>query len=78
MTNLSATNIGLKDRGVIKEGAFADIVMFDARNTKDNSTFSNSTLQSEGIHSLWVNGIRVLSNGEYTFAVPGRILSKND
>lgn len=77
MTNLSATNIGLKDRGVIKEGAFADIVMFDARNTKDNSTFSNSTLQSEGIDSVWVNGTRVLNNGEFTGELPGRLLLKN-
>ena len=77
MTQLSATNIGLKDRGVIKEGAFADLVMFDADNTKDNSTFSNSTLKSEGIHSVWVNGTRVLKNGKFTDQLPGRILLKN-
>jgi N-acyl-D-aspartate/D-glutamate deacylase len=51
--------------------------MFDARNTKDNSTFSNSTLQSEGIDSVWVNGTRVLSNGEFTGELPGRLLLKN-
>jgi N-acyl-D-aspartate/D-glutamate deacylase len=77
MTQLSATNIGLKDRGVIKEGAFADLVMFDADNTKDNSTFSNSNLKSEGIHSVWVNGTRVLNNNEFTDQLPGRILLKN-
>jgi N-acyl-D-aspartate/D-glutamate deacylase len=62
---------------VIKEGAFADLVMFDADNTKDNSTFSNSNLKSEGIHSVWVNGIRVLDNGEFNGQLPGRILLKN-
>ena len=77
MTLLSATNIGLKDRGVIKEGAFADLVMFDADNTKDNSTFSDSTLKSEGIHSVWVNGTIVLYNGEFSGQLPGRILLKN-
>jgi len=77
MTLLSATNIGLKDRGVIKEGAFADLVLFDADNTKDNATFSDSTLKSEGIHSVWVNGIRVLNNGEFSGELPGRILLKN-
>ena len=77
MTLLSATNIGLKDRGVIKEGAFADLVLFDADNTKDNATFSDSTLKSEGIHSVWVNGIRVLNNGEPSGELPGRILLKN-
>ena len=77
MTLLSATNIGLKDRGVIKEGAFADLVMFDAGNTKDNSTFANPALKSEGIHSVWVNGIRVLDNGEFSGQLPGRVLLKN-
>ena len=77
MTLLSATNIGLKDRGVIKAGAFADLVLFDADNTKDNATFSDSTLKSEGIHSVWVNGIRVLNNGEPSGELPGRILLKN-
>ena len=77
MTLLSATNIGLKDRGVIKEGAFADLVMFDADNTKDNSTFANPTLKSEGIHSVWINGIRVLDNGEFSGQLPGRVLLKN-
>ena len=78
MTLLSAKQIGIKDRGIIINGAYADLVLFDPLTIRDKATFSDSTQQSEGIHSLWVNGTRVLSNGEYTFAVPGKILSKND
>jgi len=77
MTGLSATQIGIEDRGIIKEGAYADLVLFDSDNTKDNSTFANPTLKSEGVHSVWVNGVRVLNNGKFTNNFPGKILIKN-
>jgi len=77
MTGLSATQIGIEDRGIIKAGAYADLVLFDPNNTKDNSTFANPTLKSKGVHSVWVNGVRVLNNGKFTNNLPGKILIKN-
>lgn len=77
MTGLSAAQVGIEDRGIIKEGAYADLVLFDSDNIKDNSTFANPTLKSEGIHSVWVNGVKVLSNGKATNNLPGKILIKN-
>ena len=44
---------------------------------KDHSTFNNPTLKSEGVHSVWVNGIRVLNDGAHTNKLPGKILIKN-
>ena len=77
MTGLSADQIGIKDRGVIQKGAFADFILFDPQTMKDHSTFTNPALKSEGVHSVWINGIRVLDNGVHTNKLPGKILIKN-
>jgi N-acyl-D-amino-acid deacylase len=56
MTGLSATNFKLSQRGFIKIGYFADLVLFDAETIKDQATFRKPFLQATGIKSLWVNG----------------------
>ena len=77
MTGLSAAQIGIKNRGIIKPGAYADLVLFDSVNIIDNATYENPQQRSRGIHSVWVNGIRVLNNEEFSGELPGRILLKN-
>ena len=56
MTGLSATNFKLSQRGFIKPGYFADLVLFDAETIKDQATFSEPFIRSTGIKYLWVNG----------------------
>jgi N-acyl-D-amino-acid deacylase len=56
MTGKSAQRFNLKDRGVIKVGAYADLVLFDAENINDIATFTHPEQKAEGIHSVFVNG----------------------
>lgn len=56
MTGLSATQYRLKKRGFIKEGYFADLVLFDPKNIKDLATFDNPQQPAEGVAKVWVNG----------------------
>ena len=77
MTGLSAAQIGIKNRGIIKPGAFADLVLFDPVNIIDKATYENPQQRSRGIHSVWVNGKRVLDHGKLTGVLPGKILLKN-
>jgi N-acyl-D-amino-acid deacylase len=56
MTSLPAANFGLADRGVIREGAFADLVLFDFRQIRDMATFERPTEPSRGIDAVIVNG----------------------
>ncbi|WP_199741554.1 serine hydrolase [Flavobacterium sp. GSP6] len=56
MTSLSAENVGIKNRGLIAPGYFADLVLFDPNTIMDNATVSNPTALSTGIQSVWVNG----------------------
>ena len=78
MTGLSAKTVGIEKRGMIEPGSYADFVLIDLQQIKDNSTFLEPKKLSDGIHSVWVNGIRVLDNGEFTNAKPGKILLKED
>ena len=77
MTGLTAGKFGLKDRGVLKPGAFADITLFDAATVIDAADFQQSTLPSRGIDSVIVNGAIVWQNGASTGARPGRVLVRN-
>jgi N-acyl-D-amino-acid deacylase len=66
MTGLSAKTIGLQDRGFIREGYAADLVLFDPATVRDAATWNDSTRSSIGIHRVWVNGELSLVDGEPT------------
>lgn len=76
MTSLAAANVGLKDRGTIKAGAYADLVLFDPATIIDRSTTSAPKAMSEGVRSVWVNGQLVFESGKTTASRPGRVLRR--
>ena len=75
MTSQTATRYHLTDRGVIREGAWADIVLFDAQVVTDKATFIQPNQYPEGISHVIVNGRLVLKQGKHTGALPGHVLS---
>jgi N-acyl-D-amino-acid deacylase len=76
MTALPAERLGWKDRGVIREGAFADLVLFNPNTVIDRSTYSNPTALPTGIEKVFVNGVLVWDNGKPTSARPGLFLGR--
>ena len=74
MTSLPASILGLKDRGRLKEGTFADVVVFDPATIIDKATFQDPNHYSKGIRYLFVNGEAVVAEGEMTSALPGKAL----
>ena len=74
LSGLPATNLGLDHRGFIKEGMFADVVVFDARTIIDKATFEKPHQYAVGVRDVFVNGVQVLKDGEHTGAKPGRAL----
>jgi N-acyl-D-amino-acid deacylase len=71
MTGLSAAHIGLTDRGVIRPGAYADLVLLDPATVADRSTSEDPLALSVGIERVWVNGVPVWDGGKATGATPG-------
>ena len=71
---LPAETLGLADRGVLKEGAYADLVVFDPDRINGRATFEDPFHYSVGVRYLFVNGVAVVSEGELTDASPGRAL----
>lgn len=76
MTSLPAARLGLKDRGVIREGMKADLVLFDPATVIDRSTFEEPALLPRGIHTVFVNGAPVWLRERPTEERPGRILDR--
>src|SRR6266480_3809693 len=74
LSALPATNLGLDHRGFIKEGMFADIVVFDPATIADRATFEKPHQYAVGVKHVIVNGVQVLKDGEHTGAKPGRAL----
>lgn len=74
LAKLPATNLKLKKRGELKAGNYADIVIFDPAEVKDNATFAKPHQYATGIIHVFVNGVQVIKNGEHTGAKPGRFL----
>jgi N-acyl-D-amino-acid deacylase len=74
LTSLPATNLGLKDRGLLKRDMFADVVIFDPLTIADRATFENPHQYSVGVRDVFVNGMQVLKNGEHTGVKPGKAL----
>jgi dihydroorotase/N-acyl-D-amino-acid deacylase len=71
-TALPAQRVGLDDRGVVKQGMFADLTLFDPATVCDRATFENPVQTSVGIRHVIVNGVPVVRNGTPTGAKPGR------
>jgi N-acyl-D-amino-acid deacylase len=76
MTSLPARNFNLKDRGEIRLGAFADLVVFDAASIADRATFEKPIQASAGIDHVLVNGVEILAKGQDTGARPGLALRR--
>jgi N-acyl-D-aspartate/D-glutamate deacylase len=76
MTGASAAAIGLRDRGVLRPGAAADITVFDPVSIADRATLEEPRLRAEGIHHVIVNGAVVIDKGVHTGALPGRVLRR--
>ena len=75
MTSLPAQVFALKDRGQIRPGAFADIVVFDPAKVNDPATYQDPHQLAEGISYIVVNGVLVREAGTFTSDLPGRVLS---
>ena len=76
MTSLPARRLGLKDRGAIKKGGKADLVLFDKEKVIDRATFAAPQTLSEGIEIVFVGGVKVWENGGVTGKLPGEILRR--
>jgi dihydroorotase/N-acyl-D-amino-acid deacylase len=74
MTGATAARLKLRDRGLVREGMFADIVVFDEQRIQDLATFERPHQLSVGIEHVFVNGVAVLSDGKHTGAKPGRVI----
>jgi len=77
MTSAPAQRLGLRNRGLLREGFKADIAVFDPANVKDEATFVDPHRFASGIPYVFVNGTLVVDNGEHTGALPGKALRKN-
>lgn len=72
LTTLPATNLGIENRGALKPGYYADVVVFDPATIADRSTFEAPHQYSVGVRDVFVNGTQVLKDGEHSGATPGR------
>jgi N-acyl-D-amino-acid deacylase len=77
MTSLPATVFGIKDRGVIREGAIADIAVFDLDKLRDRATYQDPHQMADGMDWVLVNGVPVIAEREFTDALPGKVLRRN-
>jgi N-acyl-D-amino-acid deacylase len=75
MTGLPARRLNLKNRGIIREGAKADLVVFDARRIADAATYQDPHRYPAGIDHVLVNGRFVIKDGQHTGSLPGRVLT---
>jgi N-acyl-D-amino-acid deacylase len=78
MTSLPATQFGLPNRGVIREGAYADLVILDPDTIEDRASFEQPTLPAAGISDVLVNGRVIWHDGHPTGNRPGRVVRRNE
>jgi N-acyl-D-amino-acid deacylase len=76
LTSLPATNLGIADRGLLRPGAFADVVVFDPATVAAHATYDNPRQYATGVRHVFVNGTQVLRDGEHTNAKPGRVVGR--
>jgi N-acyl-D-amino-acid deacylase len=71
---LPAKNLKLRERGELKVGNFADVVLFDPATIADHATFDQPRQYVTGVRDVFVNGVQVLRDGEHTGAKPGQVV----
>jgi N-acyl-D-amino-acid deacylase len=74
MTSLPAQTLRLKERGIIREGLYADLTIFDRNTFEDKATFPNPHQYSQGLMYVIVNGELVVEKGKHTGGLPGMVL----
>jgi len=74
LTGLPAANLKLDRRGLLREGHFADVVVFDPATIQDHATFVEPHQYATGVVHVFVNGTQVIDHGEHTGAKPGRVV----
>jgi N-acyl-D-aspartate/D-glutamate deacylase len=74
MSSALCDRLGLRDRGQLRAGFYADVVIFDPETVGDRATFTDPHQLSVGVRDVWVNGQRVLRDGTHTGATPGRVV----
>jgi len=77
LTMLPATNLGIANRGALKPGYFADVVVFDPNTINAHATFEKPMQYATGVAHVFVNGTQILRDGEHTNAKPGRVVLKS-
>lgn len=74
LAKLPATNLKLQKRGELKQGYYADVVVFDPATVTDHATYEKPHQYATGVTDVWVNGVQILKNNEHTGATPGRFI----
>jgi N-acyl-D-amino-acid deacylase len=74
LTSLPATNLGIRQRGSLTPGYYADVVVFDPATVQDHATFEKPKQLATGVDDVFINGVQVLKNGKHTGAKPGRFV----
>ncbi|MEZ4521717.1 MAG: D-aminoacylase [Thermomicrobiales bacterium] len=74
MSSSVADRLGLRDRGLLRAGAFADVLVLDPDTVTDNATFEEPHQLSTGVRDVWVNGVMVLENSRHTGEMPGQFV----
>ena len=74
LTSLPANNIGIRQRGSLKAGYYADVVVFDPSTIADHATYARPAQLATGVEDVFVNGVEVMKDGKHTGAKPGRFV----
>ncbi len=74
LTQLPATHLSLRDRGALRDGYFADVVVFDPATIQDHATYDDPHRYATGVRHVLVNGVPVLRHGDHTGATPGQVV----
>jgi N-acyl-D-amino-acid deacylase len=74
MTAMPAANLGIKDRGTLRSGYFADLAIFDPKTITDHTTYAQPHQYATGVRHVFVNGVQVLQDGAHTGVKPGKVV----
>jgi N-acyl-D-amino-acid deacylase len=74
LSSLPATNLGIRQRGWLRPGYYADVVVFDPATVQDHATFEKPKQLATGVDDVFINGVQVLKDGQHTGAKPGRVV----